>query len=68
VERLIRSLDISEAEAERRIEERERHYRGSIMKSGGLNKVDRVRGFRALALGEGRSVCARWQELPARIS
>ena len=32
MERLIRSLDITEAEAERRIEERERHYRASIMK------------------------------------
>jgi hypothetical protein len=32
VETLIRSLDIAKAEAERRIEERERHYRACIIK------------------------------------
>jgi hypothetical protein len=32
MERLIRSLDITKAEAERRIDERERHYRACIMK------------------------------------
>jgi hypothetical protein len=32
VETLIRSLDITKAEAERRIEERERHYRACTIK------------------------------------
>jgi len=35
MERLIRSLDITKADAERRIEEHERHYQACIMKIWG---------------------------------